>query len=364
MTIEITKILPAAPLDPYKPFEIHYKIVNGSAAPLEIPDLQNLQLRVTSATAETVMERSMAPPKTFEMLQTDERRKKRENPQPIIVKPKSAHAGVFRTLDAFAPLPGKIIKVRLQLPLNGSSSLVSDAAEVRVQELPPLLVRSISFLESVSQTRLRQQVRVLAGGREKRWVFISSLYPEFDSIVMDGKAPAGAGEPLLPAYWPGNRIKLHLAAAMKGSIGIFEVANPPPYDISNRLALVETVPLSDGTTLLGLVHVTVDENGMGVSDILLILERPRLTESSAGRRIAAEYWRRDRAASRWQRTVIAEREAGPGNANIHFSYNAGGIRVEITGGSPIELDLASGLGAYRTAAANSAAPAIRATSGR
>src|SRR5687768_3185168 len=119
MTIEITKILPAAPLDPYKPFEIHYNIVNGSAAPLEIPDLQNLRLRVTSATAETVMERRMAPPKTFEMLQTDERRKKRENPQPIVVKPKSAYAGVFRTLDAFAPLPGKIIKVRLQLPLSG-----------------------------------------------------------------------------------------------------------------------------------------------------------------------------------------------------------------------------------------------------
>lgn len=347
MEIKITRVEPGMPLDPFSPFEVYFEISNNGNKAIEIPDLNRLTLRIYDDNRQLFMSRQMRQTKSFEVIKRERKSKKNQILHPVMIQSNNVYKSIFNTLDAFKALDCGNVALSLHVELQDGIILDSERfpIEVTIPEIASSYARSHgeSFVGSV----LTQKLHTLPSRWKNRLIFISSIYPDFESVVFDGKLPKRNTDPSLLLYWPSNDIRHRFSIEKTAELEIYEVKNPPPGAISNKLKLVDRIPLSGQEKVLGVIQVTRDENRVGSDDYILVLEKETC-------KIDIQYWRRNWNLNEWNFTNLDITEfVGNSFNSIKIDYCRNGISVRGDDRDIAEINLLEDLGKIRNQAINS-----------
>ncbi|MEM7410731.1 MAG: hypothetical protein AAF430_10895 [Myxococcota bacterium] len=343
MNASIVAIEPATPLDPYRPFTVRFRIVNDSETTYTIPDLRRVQLAIAGPDGTTHQTRTLDHPLTIEQRAKARRNKGRDDPEPLALDAGGIHEGEFETLDAFRPLPSGPCSARLLLPDGTASEPVPFAVAALEQ-------RTVDAIEHPASGAPRTQQLVLVDSPTPRLVFVSSLYPEFPSVIAELASRDRPAEARLLHYWPPQKLRHRVASVEAGKLRVLEVADPPPYTAAQELARVDELSFPADAALVGLIDVTQNEAGTVANDYLV------LSVENGGRALAGRYLRRDWEQWTFGAATVLERAHEEGFPGARLSYTETGLEVRFDAGEPIPVDLRAHLGEFRAQAAADPAP--------
>jgi hypothetical protein len=342
MAIEITGIDPAPPLDGFRPFMVQYVLSNPGAAPLAIPDLDAVELRIRDA-AGTFDERRTS--KGLRSLSSEaDRATAKERPpvpHPVNLAPGQRRSGLFPSMDRWPPLPPGRFTAVLRVPLGGGAAVESPPFSFQVKPRPAARIdaEAAHGTAPFTSTTLRQRV-LWFGPPDGHLVLLETVYPGFLSVVADARLP-GEQPPLLLGFWPRDTLLRRVAMEKTGGVRVLE-ARPSGPEPSGELDEVDLLPLAPGAHLAGLAYVEGD-------GYLLLTTRTGGGTAAA----IAEYLLRGPKGKGWRRAEVARFELPPRSDARLVPIPAG---FEVTSGAGTRLgvlSLETDLSAYRDRAAAS-----------
>jgi hypothetical protein len=338
--LEITKIEPAPPLDPYRTISIFYSITNDSASPISIPDLNKLELEIRQESGSQAHRRTLPVPLSLAAIQARASAKASSPPSlPVEIEPHASHKGSFPTLDAWPPFPQGRVTIVLRLPLGPNNSIESLPKQPQVLEVSPTFQQRLVFGKApFTDTRVQQELITFSRANGMRIVLLSTVYPGFLSVVADCIVPRQARVGLLH-YWPQEEAGWMLAEYGTSTISIFRADKPGVLPVA-ALNLRDTLPWTGNSIPIGLIRVGRDEKKAGIDDYLLVT----LKEEKGARFAIGEYWKRNMPGSTWSRAEIMRCAAGAGTPELRTSEN--GFEVQ-TGSAVCDIPLALKIADYR-----------------
>jgi hypothetical protein len=331
VTLEITEIEPEPPLDPYRPVTVHYKLTNGTSRALSIPDLNQLELEIGHESGTPKHNRTLSLPLSLTSIQQRARAKvPQPKPHPVSVEPNAVRTGTFPTLDAWPPLPEGPASAVLRLPLAQGDTLQSQARQFEVTRVLPAYEQELAHgTAALTDVPIRQKLVLVAQNGNTRLLLLSTIYPDFLSVIADCVLPLQTNSVRLLRYWPQNLVHPMVAEVDQQDVLVF-TADREGLSPATELTLRDRLQLPDGFGLLGLVFVGRDENGIGIEDYLLIA-RGSVQDSAV---VIGEYWRRNTSESTWSRAEIGRWAVKAGAAEPNLRLQEDGFAVHIGSDTP------------------------------
>jgi hypothetical protein len=351
--LEITRIEPAPPADPFRQISVGYSISNSSSNRIVIPDLNRLELEICNEAGTWKHKRALSLPMSFsEIADLASAKVPPPNALPVEIQPQGSYRGSFPVLDAWPPLPEGSVLATLRLPAADGSLIESQPYRFQVLSVHAASKQHMDYGQApFAEQRFAQELIVVEQAKGIRMLLLASVYPGFLSVVADAPISHPAHLGLLHS-WPQEQVRWLIAEFGEKAVILYraEKQGPRPTD---RLTLFDSLPLAANTQPIGVIRVGLDEKKIGIEDYLLVL----LKAENAGKWVVGEYWRRTNPTT-WSRAEVFRSVAG--ETPMKLQATSAGFAVHTAKGISIcEIPIASKLAEYRRLASADPAPIRR-----
>ena len=302
MSLEIIKIMPDGDLNPYRQFEILFRIENNTTEIMRIPDLDQMECEFKKDDGAYVFRQCLKPPDSLELICVKASEKSNEEPPyPVSIKPGVIEERIFRSYDAVPVFPAGSYHVSMRVELEGGKVLESKPFALQVAEIKSFFEQELTYGPApFTDTEFRQKLLVVEQEGEKHVILLASIYPEFLSVAADEKLDDSVKGVSLVYYWPSDYVS-HLVCMVKEDKVEICLADKVPIDPVGKLKLHDVISLSGKVDFVGLAHVEVDENQIGIDDYILVTQSMEEGQSV----IRAEYWLRNEEEDTFSRAEVA-----------------------------------------------------------
>jgi len=354
MQISILEVDPKPPLDPYKPFSLTFELRNGSDKPMIIPDLNRLQIEITSADRAASFKRDFKPPKTLEAIAFEEISVRMPyEPLRLVIDPGKAYQGQFRSFYDMPPLSLGEVVILARATLEDGGVVQSKPFRIPVSGQQPCYQQE--FVQGkwlLNQEPLHQKLLLIGEGKNKRLILLSTLHIGFMSVAADCLAPHSTGGMTLLRYWPANKIQPLVASIQDDRVDVFQIWGKGAA-FTDKPVLFDTLPLENNSGLIGLARIIANDTCGGLGDYLMVFSHP----GTGMETIFARYWRRDWPKSRWMKADIARVTASSGGSGYRMTPCDSGFEVVSgQGQTAMQIDLKTQLCSFRERAAADPSP--------